>query len=201
LPGTLPIITELGFCKTLKFSIFQGFTSYFKQDSLHFCRIVFYVKYINLIHKRKGRESCMKPSQLNFSDFIDDFHKYIVIEKPILLHLIQQFTDIEKLILLSWHLNYNKRVDRHHNNSLPSIVSTLILQKLFAYPRPFLLVTSLSYSLRNFVISAALNPYHIPLSTQDLNRITAMIPKTSSINWPISPNPSANKSLKHSKKS
>jgi|GEM_PF-4477989 len=24
----------------------------------------------------------MKPKQLDFSDFIDDFHKYIVIEKP-----------------------------------------------------------------------------------------------------------------------
>lgn len=55
----------------------------------------------------------MKPKQLNFSDFI-----YIVIQKPILLKLLEQFINIEELIPLDWHLNYNKRRGRHHNNSL-----------------------------------------------------------------------------------
>ena len=94
----------------------------------------------------------MKPKQLNFSDFIDDFHKYIVVEKPILLQLFEQFIDINELISLDWHLNYNKRLGRNHNNSLTSIVSTLILQKLLSIPGPSLLVTFLSYSteLRDF---------------------------------------------------
>lgn len=94
----------------------------------------------------------MKLKQLNFSHFIDDSHKYIVVEKPMLLQLLEQFIDINQLIPLSWHLNYNKHVGRHHNNFLTSIISTLLLQKLLSIPGPSLLVTFLSYSkeLRGF---------------------------------------------------
>jgi len=73
----------------------------------------------------------MKPKQLTFSDFI-----YIVIQKPMLLQLLEQFINIEELIPLDWHLNYNKSIGRHHNNSLTSILSTLILQKLLSIPGP-----------------------------------------------------------------
>jgi len=89
--------------------------------------------------------------QLSFSDFIDDFHKFVV-KKPNLLDLLDQYIDISELIPLNWYLRYHKSTGRPHNNSLNSIVSTLLLQKLLSIPTIELLITFLSFSkeLRDF---------------------------------------------------
>lgn len=88
----------------------------------------------------------MISKQLHLSDFIDDFHKFIVFEKPILLQLLQQYINIHELIPIIWHLNYNKSIGRPHDNSLASIVSTLLLQKLLSMTTANLLITFLSFS-------------------------------------------------------
>ena len=49
-------------------------------------------------------------TQLHFSNFIDDFYKYIVVQKPILLELLDQYINIHKLIPVNWHLHYNKSI-------------------------------------------------------------------------------------------
>ncbi len=36
--------------------------------------------------------------QLHFSDFIGDFHKFVVVQKPQLLELLNQYINICKLI-------------------------------------------------------------------------------------------------------
>ncbi|WP_434630856.1 transposase [Thermoanaerobacterium thermosaccharolyticum] len=90
--------------------------------------------------------------QLHFSDFIDDFHKFVVVKKPQLLELLDQYINICELIPVNWYFHYNKATGRPHDNSLDSIVSTLLLQKLLSIPTIDLLITFLSFSkeLRDF---------------------------------------------------
>jgi len=90
--------------------------------------------------------------QLHFSDFIDDFHKFVVVQKPQLLELLDQYINICELIPVNWYFHYNKATGRPHDNSLDSIVSTLLLQKLLSIPTIGLLITFLSFSkeLRDF---------------------------------------------------
>ncbi|SHJ99576.1 hypothetical protein SAMN02745227_01792, partial [Anaerobranca californiensis DSM 14826] len=65
-------------------------------------------------------------TQLHFSDFIDDFNKFVV-QKPHLLELLDQYINISELIPVNWYFHYNKATGRPHDNSLDSIVSTLLL--------------------------------------------------------------------------
>ena len=84
-------------------------------------------------------------TQLSFSDFIDDFHECVV-QKPHLLELLDQYVNICELIPVNWYFHYNKATGRPHDNSLDSIVSTLLLQKLLSIPTIDLLITFLSFS-------------------------------------------------------
>ncbi|SHK22518.1 hypothetical protein SAMN02745227_01827, partial [Anaerobranca californiensis DSM 14826] len=46
-------------------------------------------------------------TQLHFSDFIDDFNKFVV-QKPHLLELLDQYINISELIPVNWYFHYNK---------------------------------------------------------------------------------------------
>jgi len=89
--------------------------------------------------------------QLNFSDFYSDFNNQVT--KPLqLLELIDEFAPIGDLIPISLSTHYYKKTGRPHVNSLDSIISCLLLQKLLSIPTIELLIVFLSFSaeLRDF---------------------------------------------------
>jgi hypothetical protein len=89
--------------------------------------------------------------QLSFASFDENFAMLQKIQ-PQLLQLLEDFIDITELIPFTWSLNYYKDTGRRHVNSLPAIVSALLLQKLLSIPTVELLITFLNFSedLRNF---------------------------------------------------
>jgi hypothetical protein len=89
--------------------------------------------------------------QLSFASFDENFAMLQKIQ-PQLLQLLEDFIDITELIPVTWSLNYYKDTGRRHVNSLPAIVSALLLQKLLSIPTVELLITFLNFSedLRNF---------------------------------------------------
>jgi hypothetical protein len=89
--------------------------------------------------------------QLSFASFDENFAMLQKIQ-PLLLQLLEDFIDITELIPFTWSLNYYKDTGRRHVNSLPVIVSALLLQKLLSIPTVELLITFLNFSedLRNF---------------------------------------------------
>jgi hypothetical protein len=88
--------------------------------------------------------------QLSFASFDENFAMLQKIQ-PQLLQLLKEFIDITELIPFTWSLNYYKDTGRHHVNSLPAIVSSLLLQKFLSIPTVELLITFLNFSedLRN----------------------------------------------------
>jgi len=89
--------------------------------------------------------------QLSFCDFYSDFNK-LVSRPPQLLQLLDEYISISDLIPFSWSSHYYKQTGRPHNNSLFSIVSCLLLQKLLSIPTVELLIVFLNFSseLRDF---------------------------------------------------
>ena len=76
----------------------------------------------------------------------------MVVQRPKLLELLEEHINISELIPVNWFFHYNKDIGRPHNNSLESIVSSLLLQKMLSIPTIDLLITFLSFSkeLRDF---------------------------------------------------
>lgn len=89
--------------------------------------------------------------QLSFADFNQNFTGLLHVQ-PQLLQLFEEFIDLRELIPFTWSLHYYKDTGHPHNNSLPAIVSALLLQKLLSIPSVELLITFLNFSeaLRNF---------------------------------------------------
>ena len=142
-------------------------------------------------------ESCMN-KQFSFADFNQNFDELLHIQ-PLLLQLFEEFIDLRELIPCTWSLHYYKDTGHPHNNSLPAIVSALLLQKLLSIPSVELLITFLHFSedLRNF---CALRLVPDPSFFSASNRNTPMTLNLSSISWLILPNPFARNSAKPSPK-